>query len=316
MSLIRLLQEMEPPVVEEPSVLSSTDVSAEFPDLKADLDRIVAKNETKPARKYLYASDSSWLCVREEGIVATTGFDRTNNINPERVVLMRIGTALHRALTDEWLGPAGLLYGIWGCYSCKFKTEPMSPWFPKCPTCGRVQQPEYVEQKFVDEDIKLVGKPDGFIPVKNINPEKKKVGTLEMKSAAGDEIDSLVAPKLDHVWQAHAGMHLARVAGFDTSAAAIVYISKTVRRNGAFDGAPSPFKVFWVAENPAITAEIIAKARALKNMWKVVNEWIVAGKEGAPSIAWPERTRCKTKSDGRAKWCPVRDLCFEKIKKA
>lgn len=303
------------PIAELLRRMDKRDESKLQPYLKDKLDFYVAKARYKKNDGRLRASDIEWICLREELIAKTLQVSRLDEIDSERSVMMDFGTAIGKVAANEWLGPMGILVGIWCCRRCGLRTIPDVQMPSKCDHCekkGRRGVFEYEEEYLKDEVNWISGKPDGDILLPN-----NEIGTLEIKSIAGDKIDELAVPWPGHIWQLHTYMYLQRLNGKKRTKGVILYIAKTVRPRNTFRSSPSAFKEFIVEENPEITKALLGKAKESKRRFLAAEKFLMVSKtydsldpEKVLEL-WPRRTKCPNKSFWRARRCPVKNLCFK-----
>jgi hypothetical protein len=156
---------------------------------------------------YLRVSSLADLCPREEVLASTLKFVRIRKIEADLGMIFAHGKALHWVLQNQVVGDTGALLGVWRCVDCAKQFGSIAPNLQeaqtlvvrpkKCDACGS-EDFIYREQKFINEEYRIGGHPDGFLVLQGMPglgiPEFKSVGP---KSAW--EVRS--TPNLGHVIQ-------------------------------------------------------------------------------------------------------------------
>lgn len=265
---------------------------------------------------YLHASALEDYCPRMQVILSTFGLKVSKPTLPLNLKwTMELGKMIHATIQNRFLGRKGVLIGKWKCLACEHKVGRDMPeeWttMPKpgeCPALsafsGRERPHLWVHDEChaVDAELGIGGDIDGGIWL----PDERTVIGLEIKSISADGHKRLRGAKADHITQANVYMML-----FGLKHQLFLYTSKgwhdekeaTVKdavggwRNG-------PFYEFLLQRNEKVIADFVTKRRSEQSARA---ESARTGGECYPARLEKE---CETAFTGRAKACPVKDLCF------
>ena len=155
---------------------------------------------------YLRVSALADLCPREEVLANSLKFVRTRKIDADLAMIFAHGTALHWVLQNKVIGDTAALVGVWRCVDCAKQFGAPADNLQQAQTL--VRRPHrcecgctdfiYREQRFVNEEYRIGGHPDGFLILHGMPglgiPEFKSVGP----KAAWQVRDT---PNLGHVIQ-------------------------------------------------------------------------------------------------------------------
>ena len=189
---------------------------------------------------WLHASQLYDLCTRQAAIVTEQvpppqARARVIDVGPR--VVFDVGKAVAWVVRQHYLGPMGLLYGVWVC-RCGAAVEGLMP-TAAC-ACGGTDW-QYRETVVQNADLKVIGSIDGLLPPR---PELGiGMGDLEIKSMEWLLFRNLTAPVAAHVAQLQTYLALdGREWGV------ILYVSKSLDT--------TPFKEYGMKKNPAHEAWI------------------------------------------------------------
>jgi len=259
------------------------------------------------------------------GLMAAQGTDIVEQNDVDATWRMGTGTALHTQFQTHYLPTLGKVYqGWWRCNECRrwHRGEELSVhsrlshgWIPrpdKC-SCGH-EEFESVELEFRDEEHRITGHCDGILDWNHadVDPEDE-IEVLELKSIAPmgyryvDPTEGC-GPKPDHIKQTQG--YLWGLEGTAVRRGRIMYICKDFEK-----ALPQILGEHLVYRDQGAVSAMKADLRRSVDVVGDVEEWRAAGCEGDAPI--PDRlTACRIKSDKRTRFCPMRDQCFPKKKKA
>jgi len=168
---------------------------------------------------WIRVSRISGICSREEVLCATEGLIRADEVGADLGAIFAHGHALHSAMQNLILGPAGVLYGAWRCTMCgeawgelecrdtllvDHFDEYLSVRPIRCTNCDEAKF-EYEELHLFDTATKICGHPDGFLKLPGVSTP----GVFELKTISPRGAwEVRGCPKLDHVIQLQVYMHL------------------------------------------------------------------------------------------------------------
>lgn len=241
------------------------------------------KEPTRLGGEWLHASSLYTLCTRQHAIIRENAPSLDSEAIVEstptpRRVIYDVGKATHYAVRNKYLGPSGLLYGAWKCRQCQAVVESTMP-----ERCGCGGEFRYKETVFRNDELKILGAPDGRLvrcpnemPISCATP-LIGMGILEIKSKEGALFKMIQAPEPAHCFQAQIYMWLTGLRW-----AIVLYVSKSQESK-------SPFKDWG----------ILADERMGGTIRRIVEE----------SKGQGER-KCQTPDDKRAGKCFARGVCF------
>jgi len=148
--------------------------------------------------------------------------------------------------------------------------------------CGCGGSFHYQETRFRNEELKVMGSPDGRLIRCPGDPTKTGMGIVEIKSIEGGLFKSLKEPNIRHCFQAQVYMWLTGLKW-----ATILYVSKSLEKKSPF----LDYGILYDHKMDQIIRSIVSEIRA-------------GGKK-----------KCITPDDKRAARCPVREACFFAIRK-
>lgn len=237
------------------------------------------------------------------------------------------GTAMHHHYQNHVLGPAGVWWGRWECHTCSAKWGGAKPnswvqhprydkdlhggaWPPPSEipfarlhsTCNH-HHIELLEAATVDNSSPISLMVGGHIDGGVKSPSGNMFGG-EIKTISEKQFAALTKPLPVQVIQASVYCYL-----FGLPAMVFLYVSKgwhpvwdfPKKSVGAGYGY-GPFKEFVVKPDPAIV-------RSLRLGRELINNALADQDAGLPPQL-PERTQCKKDGCGRARECPVAEICW------
>ncbi len=237
---------------------------------------------------YVRVSSLSNMCAREEVLAAKSKTVRASKVDADLGLIFAHGTGLHYVLQNEVLADTGALVGIWRCVECAKAFGKLEGAVgvsqtlvrkPKKCDCGS-EDFLYREQKFVNEEYRIGGHPDGFLILQGF----PGLGIVECKSISSRRVWEVKdTPDLGHVIQTQTYMWLTGLqwgkilywekGGFGTSA----LVEHTIERD----------------------EETIDQIKLL-----LTSIW-----DGIKAGTNPGRI-CSIKTAERAKKCPMVEACF------
>jgi hypothetical protein len=238
---------------------------------------------------YLRVSALADLCPREEVLASTLKFVRMRTIDADLGMIFAYGTALHWILQNKVVGDTGAFYGVWHCVVCAAQYGAPAPNLqaaqslvrrPKACICG-CEDFHFREQKFVNEEYRIGGHPDGFLVLQGM----PGLGIAEFKSVgprSAWEVRS--TPNLGHVIQVQTYLWLTGLQW-----GKILYWEK------GGHGMSALFE--HTVDRDEGTIESIQ--RTIRSIWN-----------GVQSEILPDRV-CTSSDCPRASKCQLKNACFE-----
>jgi len=250
----------------------------------------------------LHCSELYGFCPRKKLFSLLDPIDGVKDVDALTMARFNFGSALHDLFQNQYLGPAGLLLGVWECKRCGHRVGgfdrdlwvkmPSGPcekcadvktckciWPDDsvverhCQLCPRGGYWHYVEMGVKDEDTGYIGHTDGVLATSPFS-------ILELKSAGPKSYQFLKKPYDAHVLQANLYMRPLKL-----TQARIVYIDK-----GNED--PALVKEFVIDYDEALVERTLALLRQYRAAEKNRN--------------FPPRLLgCDTRS------CPWASRCFD-----
>jgi len=237
---------------------------------------------------YMRASRLGEMCPREEVLCSKLQVTREDKYSATSMLTFAHGKGLHHILQNDVLPAAGVLLGQWSCLDCgrKFGTKEGFPdgIVPRPKACDGTagcggREFQYRELRFVDEQLRIGGHPDGFLCL----PGMPGIGLLEAKSI-GKGWEVRQAPNMSHVIQVHVylmftGLQWARILYWEKGASGVdALIEHHIDRDN----------------------ETISRIReVIRSVW-----------EGIAGTSLPDRI-CTKDACPRAMKCVVSKPCFE-----
>lgn len=233
------------------------------------------------------------------------------------VLTTGLGHAIHHWFQNEWMGPAGVLWGDWECRRCGEVVRGKMPL-----NCGVCEAYWRDNQLYNELKIKLVVPPvsghcDGIIEA-----EDGHKYVFELKSKSTYQYEKLTGPTEDHVWQVRTYMEGLCQAphNLDIRGAVIVYMDKGKqgswsKKNGFWSVGSPRVKRYFVSRDPVAWGEIIKVVAQDQAVEMVVAknpelfDFDTAAEAREYLSTFPRRcdsSRCKLADD-----CPVSEQCFE-----
>ncbi len=162
---------------------------------------------------YLRVSSLADMCPREEVLASNLKYVRTRTVEPDLGMIFAHGKALHWVLQNLVVGGTGALLGVWRCADCAKQYGAPAPNLqeaqslvrrPKACECG-CEDFVFREQKFVNEEYRIGGHPDGFLVLGGM----PGLGVAEFKSVGPKSAwEVRNTPNLGHVVQVQAYLWL------------------------------------------------------------------------------------------------------------
>lgn len=121
----------------------------------------------------IHASEisSEYMCTRREVIRLTidaAGLNSKPPITPKSQGIFDVGHALHEWLRHEYLGPMGILKGIWACQNCPGGV--VHGYMPSvCPACGSTGYFKYDEIEVKIPEYGITGHIDGIVTLDEVD---------------------------------------------------------------------------------------------------------------------------------------------------
>jgi hypothetical protein len=186
----------------------------------------VRSREVEPLKEdgYVRASSLPNLCPREEVLAARLEISRKDDINADLNLTFAQGTGMHWVMQNQILPMLGdLLVGKWQCRICGHVVggldtpEGNVPMPESCEECDEGENAavfedgefpfEFVEQLFVNEELRLTGHNDGFLRMEDADGD----GVFELKSISAFRAKRIKdVPDMGHVAQAQSYMLLTK----------------------------------------------------------------------------------------------------------
>jgi len=276
----------------------------EFPQLSNAV-RAWIKYEREPDYRLpgIHPSGLGNFCLREQvyKVIAIKAGDKVPSVrpSPETQMIFEAGHATHLWWQSRILGPMGILYGRWECFSCSAvhgTNDDIIKMPKKCDSCGapqddiwfkeeRIQIPAHVVLNCEEEDLteqehahyRVVGHCDGEIRLVN-----GKRYIAELKSQNKWNHPKRTEPNRAHMIQ---GLVYAHAKGVD--GVMVIYVNKDTYAPKSYIVTGSDHVVDWLYSQ----IRLIKKNVDRETPHKV------------------ERV-CSSKSCNRAKKCPFRHICF------
>jgi hypothetical protein len=268
-------------------------------------------------QSYLHASSMDDYCPRERMIMEIFGLTAERPAFPLNMMwTFEIGKMIHARIQNELLGQGRVLIGKWRCVRCGCMVGGDMPdqWVPMpeegmdCEAVSRVYSVgasphvwKHSEAHAVDPELGIGGDIDGGV----LCPDGEVSG-LEIKSISQSGHSRLRGVMPEHKTQANVYMKL-----FGLRRQTFIYASKgwhpdaerTVKDvNGNFRN--GPFYETEALRDEKVIADFVTKRRAELAAQKEAKE---TGGESYPPRLLPA---CATQFTGKAKSCPVKELCF------
>lgn len=218
-----------------------------------------------------------------------------------------LGHALHEWWQNVYLGPAGLLVGIWLCLKCDAKADGLRP--KKCVKCES-KNLIYLEYPIhIKDGLDIHGHCDGVV-LDTPNDVKSKRRVFELKTKSPSQFPGIHSPERKHVIQVHCYMK-----GLGLDEAIIVYVNK---------GKQCSWKITkgqFIAGKPSIKAFLVPFDDKL---WSGISDLVMEyhkAKEGISKVLDGSldiadmnpndyTVVCESIKCPMARGCAVKDLCF------
>jgi hypothetical protein len=233
-----------------------------------------------------------------------------NRVDPELQVKFDIGHISHDLLQNQYLGPAGLLWGSWACSACGVigAVDTTYPQMPHCQVAATNAGADKIEKKvgpaavgdqnreavlpwrYVEPPIRVAtggfvisGYCDGIIMLNGVK------SVVEAKTINSRGFSALKEPHEDHVYQLQLYLAALRMEkGY------VLYLDKDTQK----------MKEFEVIRDDSVLPKIIAKIQLA-----------LAVQRGQVATA-PDRV-CASPGETRAKYaCPWAEMCFDSLASA
>jgi len=273
----------------------------------------------------LHASGLGRVCARRsvliEAFCAVQEPKRAGN-----QLTFDIGHAMHFWWQHRYLGPTQELWGDWICIACPCPTCAKLDKLPEhgCSDCRNTRRKlthgfmpmdcscgvdwrdaiRFLEMPVVDEKLGYVGHADGLI----VRPRKR---VFEFKTSGPNDYPDLVAPKKDHIIQAHAYM---RRLGCDE--ALVVYQDKgrqcdwTVNARGDWIPGALHIKPFIVRYDPLVWDPIERRIKDHHEAARLLQSILDEGRRPTSADVRKFDRVCSSMRAELARDCPVRNQCF------
>jgi hypothetical protein len=296
------------------SVVSGIPVTLPRPLVLPALIEAVKEDDVRDD-SYLHASSLEDYCPRMQVILHVFGLRVSKpELSLNLKWTMELGKMIHTTLQNRFLGRRGVLVGKWKCLACEHRVGRDMPneWVRmpdpgECPALstfsGRERPHLWVHDEChaVDAELGIGGDIDGGIRHSN-----GEIVGLEIKSISADGHNRLRGVKADHIVQANVYMML-----FGLRQQVFVYTSKgwhdekeATVRDAAGGWRNGPFYEVSLKRDERVIADFVLKRRS--------EQTARADMARSGGECYPPRLEreCASEFTGRAKACPVKDLCF------
>jgi hypothetical protein len=285
-------------------------VESEFKIVEAIENRFASVREDipmDPDEGWMRVSSLGYLCERQETLHTLYNIGKKEEIKGAAIVNFAYGDATHSLFQNKLLPETVAFLGRWRCSHCgtnygsrKTRMVPRPDFCVRCGALAREPQrvdgrPDeftpgeafiYIEEWVGNHQYRIGGSPDGQYVIHADQPHDEAVLT-EFKSANDDNYKKYVkAPDLAHVLQANTYLWLTGLRQ-----AKIIYYNKAGL--GTRDMCEHDLQYDEEMMNNVLSV--------VENMRQKMRERKVM-----------DRERCGYYACQAAKYCPTRDLCFDK----
>jgi len=221
------------------------------------------------------------MCPIEQYFFRKDPLPQLENLGLPTRRVMAAGSNAHDYFQQYELGQAGLLYGVWECPACDWKTDDFEPMPKKCEKCD-CPWIRFKETRIHVEEYNIVGHYDGLLKVDG------DFYTLEMKSKTKDRFGKIVKPDRREIFQAsiYDKYNIA-----DTKGIVFGYICRERYY----------FKTVFVDRDEKAVAQAIERIELIEESLE---------KDTVPLNINPTCRRCAKCDSQRAKACPYNKECW------
>ena len=253
----------------------------------------------------LHASSLYETCGRKEMLLALLK-PGPEKLRAGQLATFDVGHMMHWWWQHRYLGPKQELWGQWYCAGCNLTTTGFMPL--NC-SCGRDWRSamNYKELSVEDKELGYTGHTDGIL-VDRMSGVRR---VFEFKSISPSEYKDLSKPKYAHIIQAHAYMR--RLGTVETL---IVYQNKgsqcewKMSETGELTPGKLNIKAFIVKFDPALWTKVEGMIHDRATALAELNLLLKDGTPVSEGHVCSQKRICETKRDDAAKYCPVRNQCF------
>lgn len=243
----------------------------------------VREKQPMKAGDWIRASDIPHLCPREEVLAARMQKVRESQVGANLEWWFGVGTAIHYLFQARFLGPQGVLLGMWMCLKCGRLYGGSGKERIPCPEeCFNCSHDRFFlrEERVFNDEFLVDGHMDGVV----VLPGAEEA-VVDFKSCSASRFESLKKkPDANAVVQIQSYMWLSGIRR-----AVILYINK---QEMIFENCLAEH---WIEYDERVVADVQEKVRSIRK-----------GLEGGPL---PERI-CSRGNVKRAVECKCRNRCF------